>query len=254
MIMKKWSQINTGNLLFGLFLLMSLVIGGTYFIESIMVLKLVLLLAIPIPASFYFLRQKELNVAIVSFLFFAFLGNVFSVIFIESNYVGISNMMYLMALVSLIFTMIPEFKKYRLRKNKWLMVYLLAMFAISFCFFFEISQIFSALLLNDVDFYVFVFQGASLLILGLLSFGVYLNNQSHSVFHFLLAVICFGFALSVNYISAFYLYDFIFELLSSLFYVGGLYFMFKFLLGENKVKVQKPIEDCEVFYSEIVFA
>ncbi|NJX14984.1 hypothetical protein [Tamlana crocina] len=199
------------------------------------------------------MKRKQLGLPIISFLLFTFLGNAFLVIFFEANYVGISNMLYLLALVSLIFNLVPQFKMQLENRNTWLVVYLLAMFMIGLCFLLEISRVFRALVLNDVEFYVFVFQALSLLVLGVLSFGMYLNTQSHSAIRFLVAILCFGFALAVNYVSTFYLYDFIFELLSSIFYVSGLYFIFKFLWTENKIKPQKPIEDCEVFYSEIVF-
>lgn len=252
--MKKWCQTHSGNLFVMLFLLMVLVIGSAYFTENLLVLRLVLLSSIPLYFGFYVLKGERLSILIISFLLFAFLGNAFSAIFLEANYVGISNMLYLLALMSLTFNFVPQFKMQLQNRNTWLIVYLLGMFAIGLCFLLEISHAFRALILNDIEFYVFVFQALILLVLGVLSFGVYLNTQSHSAIRFLMSILCFGFALGVNYVSAFYLYDYIFELLNGLFYISGLYFVLKFLLTQNKAIPKKSIEDCEVFYSEIVYA
>ncbi|XCF07692.1 hypothetical protein ABI125_07465 [Tamlana crocina] len=251
--MRKPSLTHAGNLFFGLFLLMFLAIGSTYFSRNIMVLRAVLLLAVPLHLTFYFYKKKRLSVAVISFLLFVFLGNAFTAIFYEANYTGISNILYLVASVSLMMVLGQNYKAQLQIKNKLIIGYLLVMFTIGLCFLLEISHIFSALVTNEMEFYVFVFQGLSLLVLGLLSFGLFLSNARYSAIYFFVAIVCFGFALAVNYVSIFYLYDFVFELLSALFYVSGLYFLFKFLLKENHVKPQKSIKDHNVSYSEIVF-
>ncbi len=252
--MEKRSRISSDTVLLGLFWLASLAIASTFFTKSVLVLRLVLLLSVPMYAGFSFLRLNTLRLSMAGFLLFAFLGNAFSAIFLHARYVCFANMFYLAALVCLVFALVPKFKIQMKNNNKWLRPYLLGMFAIGLCFLFGIGHIFSMLVLSQVAFYVFVFQAVSLLVLCLLCFGAFLSVPTQSAIWPLVAVICFGFALAVNYISAFYLYHHVFELLGSLFYVLGLYFVFKFMLSEGKTKTKRPIEDCEVVYSEIVFA
>ncbi len=240
----------------GLFLLVLLAICSTAFTENILNLRFVILLTVPLFAVLYFLKSRAPSPLMGFFLLFAFLGNAFSIIFSEAKYVGVSNILYLAASVCLLINVQPKFKRSMQNKNSWLVSYLLGMFVIGLCFLFEITHVFSLLVLKDIEFYVFVFQGIGLLLLVFMSFGVYLNTQSPSAISFLVASISFGFALAVSYISAFYLYDWAFVQLSSLFYLSGLYFMFKYLLMENKkkTKITKRIEECEVLYSEIVYA
>lgn len=233
-----------------MFSLLVMLISFTFYIKSIDVLRIVLFLAVPLFAIFYFFKIKSLSVPVLCFLLFAFLGNALSSFFVETQPLYVINTLYLVAILSLVVIVYQKFKEQYY--GKWLWIYLWGMFIISLCFLFEIVRVFSELIESGIGFCIFVVQGVGLIVLGILSLGVCLADElkSQSPIFFFWGVVCFVFALAISYISRFYVYNWFFEPLDKLFYVSGLYSMFKYLLTEGIT--EKPIEEHDVLYTEII--
>jgi len=248
--MKNWYLVNPNNIPFGMFSLLVVLISLTFYIQNIEVLRFVLFLAVPLFAIFYFFKIKSLSVPALCFLLSSFLANSLSLFFVENSPLYIINVLCLVAILSLVFIVYKEFIEYQL--SKWLMIYLWAMFAISLCFLFEITRVFSGLIVKNTEVYVFFLQGLGLIVLGLLALGMCLvdEQKGKSPIFLFMAVLCFAFSLSISYIANYYVYNWFFEPLDKLFYVSGLYLMIKYALSEGKP--QKPIEEYEVLYSEVV--
>lgn len=248
--MKNWYFRNFNNVFFGLFLTIIISIGFDYFSTSESLIRFVLPTIVPLFSILYFIKYKFLNIPFIFFLLFSFLGNALRLVNLKTEDFYILNIMSLVALVSVVCIAAQKFKIKEV--HKLVGIYLLTVFTISLFFVYEVIDIFRYFILEDTDFYLFVLNSLGLLVLTFMSFGYYLNTQTKSAILFLTAAICFGFASLIDYFVIYFAYNWNFIFLHKLLYAVGLYQMFKFMVEEyNRVK---PIEDYEVFYSEITFA
>ena len=248
--MKNWYFRNFNYVLFSLFLTVIIAIGYDYFSGSEWLFRFILPIAIPLFSGLYFLKYKFLNLPFVFFLLFSLLGNAFRLINLKTENLYILNILSLAALVGLVCLAVQKFKIREV--HKLVGIYLLTVFTISIFFIYEVIHIFRYFILEDTDFYLFVLNSLGLLVLAFMSFGFYLNKQTKSAILFLTGSICFAFASIIDYFVIYFAYNWNFLFLHKLLYVVGLYQMFKFMIEEHSRL--KPIEDYEVFYSEVTFA
>ncbi|WP_370476707.1 hypothetical protein [Tamlana flava] len=250
--MKNWYSRNFNNVFFGLFLTIIISIGFDYFYGSENLLQFILPTIIPVFSGVYLIKYKFQNIPFIFFLFFSFLGNAFGLVNLKTEDFYILNITSLAALVSLIFISGQKFKVKEV--HKLVGIYLLTVFTISLFFVYEVIDIFRYFILEDTDFYMFVLNCLGLLVFAFMSLGYYLNTQTKSAILFLTAAICFAFTSLVDYFVIYFAYNWNFIFLHKLLYVVGLYQIIKFMIEEHSLNRLKPIEDYEVYYSEITFA
>ena len=215
------------------FVLIVLTVFGTIS-NSELIWKLILPLTIPVFLIFFFVQKKYLNIAFISFLIFSFLGDLSSIFFTGTAYVKISSILYFLGYLYLIGMILPNFKILRL--DKIITIYLITVFSISIYFLYTLYNMLNLVISDGSEVLIFAVKNLVLIILSFIAFGVYLSNQSKSSVIFLVAIICVVFSTLMRYINLYYIYHWSFEMLGGMLYVSGLYFMFRYMIIQRKIK------------------
>ncbi|WP_188463079.1 hypothetical protein [Bizionia arctica] len=83
---------------------------------------------------------------------------------------------------------------------------------------------------------LFIAKSVSLIVLAFLSFVIYLNSDSKQSILFLFTALCFVFSDVLHYISNYYIYNWSFVMLDNVLHAVGLFFLFNFIIGENRLR------------------
>ncbi|MEC3907675.1 hypothetical protein VOI54_11650 [Tamlana sp. 2201CG12-4] len=109
------------------------------------------------------------------------------------------------------------------------------MFLISIFFLSLIYETIEVVLLNQITVILFMVKSLVLIVLGLLSFGVYLSVQNKKSIWFLTGVVCLGFSAIFDYFNIYFLNEWRFFMGHKLLYVTGIYFAFKYDISNNSM-------------------
>lgn len=232
--MKNWFNLTFNKVFFCALLGLIAISFFVTFTQDLLLLKSTMALFIPVFLIFYLIKYKSLKVVFVSFLLFSFLGDVSLTFFSNETFVKISSILYFLSYLYLIVMVIPKFKL--LKVDKLIGVYLFGVFVINIFFLYTLFSILKAIIPDDTEVLLFGLKSLSLIILAFISFGVYLNTQSKQSILFLVAVIFMAFSTILNYVNLYYLYHWSFEMLYRVLYGIGLYFIFRYIIADNKYK------------------
>ncbi|TGV01678.1 hypothetical protein [Flavivirga rizhaonensis] len=204
------------------------------FTQDSLLLKSTMALFIPAFLIFYLLKYKILGVIFISFLLFAFLGDLSLTFFSNEIYIKVSSILYFLSYLYLIAIVMPKFKL--LKIDKLIGLYLLGVFVINVFFLYTLYSVLKVIIPDQTEVLLFGLKSLALIILAFISFGVYLNTQTKQSILFLVAAIFIGFSTILNYVNLYYLYHWSFELLYRALYAVGLYFIFKYMIVDNRYK------------------
>ncbi|MDO5970197.1 hypothetical protein Q4Q35_10300 [Flavivirga aquimarina] len=204
-------------------------------------------LFIPVFLICYLVKHKSLGFVFVSFLLFSFLGDMSLSFFTNETFIKVSSILYFLSYLYLIAIIIPKFKL--LDVKKLIGVYLLGVFIINIFFLYTLYSVLQVIIPDKTEVLLFGLKNLSLIVLAFVSFGVYLNTQSRQSILFLVAVIFIAFSTILNYVNLYYLYHWSFEMLYRVLYGIGLYFIFKYVIADNKSK-KNILEIKKAFYSD----
>lgn len=237
--MKNWFKLTFNNVfLCALILLIALNTFGVLTNDAL-IMKTAMPLFIPVFLIFFYIKYNTLGIAFISFLLFSFLGDSSLMFFNEEALIQASSILYLISYVYLLIMIAPSFKL--LEVNVLIGSYLLVVFSISLYFLYVLYEILQTVVPNQSEVLMFGITCLVLIILGFISFAVYLNTQTRQSALFLTAVIFFGLSVILRYINLYYLYNWSFELLYRLLYALALFVMFKYIITLNITKKTKKV-------------
>ncbi|MBD0832624.1 hypothetical protein [Aestuariibaculum sediminum] len=184
------------------------------------------LLFIPLFSLVYFIKYKRMNISVIAFILFSFIGDASHLFFNANMEVTASSVFYLIGIFYLIFQSV---KKFKLKVIKGIILgYLLVVFLISTFFVLQVYQALKLVLESSIEPKLFALISISLAVLTIISFGVYLKTQSRTSTMFFIAAISLSFSVGLNYINLYYINHDVFVILEQSFYALSLYFIFKY--------------------------
>ncbi len=141
----------------------------------------------------------------------------------------------------LIFYAASKFK--RIRIDRVIAIYLIIVVSINSYFIYELYSILKLQITDPIEVNLFAAKSVSLIGLTFLSFVVYLNTESKQSIIYLLVALCFGFSDVLHYISNYYIYNWSFVMLDRVLHVVGLFFLFNYIIGENRLRKRQIVEE-----------
>ena len=254
--MKNWIRLTFNNVFFGVLLTL---IGLSVFSaisKYEFPLNSPIPLFVPILLIVFFYKYNFLSIPVILFLLFSFLGDVYTVFFTDEAVIlnlltyKLSSIFYILSYISLIVVAVSKFKI--LAVDKLVGIYLVVVFSINLYFLYTIFEILKVLIPDASEITMFGLNSLLLMILGFISFGVYLNTQTKQSISFLIAAICFAFSVILNYINLYYVYDWSLVMLNRAIYALGLYHIFRHLIIENKNRTPEKVKIQDGFSSDNV--
>ncbi|MFL0354437.1 hypothetical protein [Xanthomarina sp. GH4-25] len=120
-------------------------------------------------------------------------------------------------------------------------LYLLIVVSINSYFIYELYAILKVQITDPMEVYLFAAKSVSLIALTFLSFVVYLNSDTRQSIIFFLMALCLVFSDVLYYISNYYIYNWSFVMLDRVLHVVGLFFLFNYIIGENRIKKKQIV-------------
>ncbi len=232
-----------------LFLLLVLNVIGTVS-ENELFLNSTKPLFIPVFLIFYFIKEKTIALPFVVFLVYSFLGDSASMFFSNDTFVKASSVMYFLSYLCLVFFMLPNFK---LREfNKAITLYLTVVVLINMYFLYTFYDILNSIIPDSLEVFLFGMKSISLIVLVVISFGVYLNSESKLSILFLIMGLSFVFSDVLNYVSQYYLYHWSFLMLDRIFHALGIFFLFNCIIEFNKIPKNVEINEGKIDIKNIL--
>ncbi|GAA4302779.1 hypothetical protein [Aestuariibaculum suncheonense] len=185
-----------------------------------------LLLFIPLFLILYFSKYKYLTFSFIAFLLFSFLGDASCLFFEDDALIKASSVFYFLGFMYLLIMVLPKFKLSEVQSLVG--GYLIGVFSIVLFFLFQIYQVLQDLVNSIIELQLFGAKSLSLVLLGFISFGVYLNTQTKKSGQFLIATVSLSFSVALNYVSLYYVHHLEFVVIERLLYATALYFLFKY--------------------------
>ncbi|AUP77836.1 hypothetical protein [Flavivirga eckloniae] len=245
--MKNWFNL-TFNKVFVCTLLVLIALSFfVAFSQNTLLLKSAMGLYIPAFLTFYFLKYRSLGVMFISFLIFSFLGDLSLTFFSGETFVKVSSILYFLSYLYLIAIVAPKFKLFEV--NKLIGVYLLGVFLINVFFLYTLYSILKVVIPDNTEVLLFGLKNLSIIVLAFIAFGVYLNTETKPSIIFLIAVMLIAFSSILNYVNLYYLYHWSFEMLHRALYVTGLFFVFRYIMAENKYRIPQNTRAKEKTFS-----
>ncbi|MBD0823117.1 hypothetical protein [Aestuariibaculum marinum] len=198
-----------------------------------------LLLYVPLFSVAYFFKYKSLQFSFIAYLLFSFLGDASNLFFSENMLTKASSVFYFLGFMYLLIMILPKFKVSEIRALVG--SYLVGVFCIIMFFLFQIYSILNVVLNSATEVQLFAVKSLSLVVLGLISFGVYLNTQTKVSVWFLIGVGSLFVSVVLNYVNLYYFYHLGFVAVERILYASALYFLFKYAISD-KMQIQDSKE------------
>lgn len=245
MIVKNWIK-NFPNKMFLSILFALILINVIATIStSNLVQQLTKPLFIPVFLIYFLLKNKQIEISILAFLVFSFIGDFTSVFTYSLMLVNISSLAYCLSYSCLIITVASRIKKLEL--DKVISWYLVFVFLINAYLLYILFDVIKYYIPDSIEVTLFAVKSTALIALAFVSFVDYLNSQSKKSILFLIMVLCFVFSDVLHYISTYYLYRLGFVMLDRILHLVGLFFLFSYVLEVSKLK--KYLKVNSVIYS-----
>lgn len=232
--MKNWNIYSFNTvILSALFFLLTVNAFAVFYKDSSFV-QFINALSVPVFVVFSLIKYKSDNISFLFFCLFVFLSDSSGLFLQEVNMFYGSSIFYVAACIHLLILVLPKLDIYHIDKS--IKAYLLLMFLIATFFLSLVYNTMGHVFFNSVEAIFFVVKSLACIILGLVSFGVYLRYQNKKSIIFLAAIICFGFSLIFNNLNIYYLSEWRFSLLDRWLHIVGVFFVFKFIIEEKQVE------------------
>ncbi|MCX7547443.1 hypothetical protein OS188_05680 [Xanthomarina sp. F1114] len=131
----------------------------------------------------------------------------------------------------------------RIRFDKVVAAYLLIVISINSYFLYELFVVVKTQIIDTTEVNLFVAKSISLLVLAFVSFIVYLSSDTKQAILFLFTTLSFVFSDILHYISNYYIYNWSFVMLNHTLHLVGLFFLFNFVIGENRLRKRDPVSN-----------
>jgi hypothetical protein len=110
-------------------------------------------------------------------------------------------------------------------------------------FLYELFGILKTQISDITEVNLFVAKSVSLIVLAFISFVIYLNSDTRQSILFLFTTLCFVFSDVLHYVSNYYIYNWSFVMLNQVLHVVGLFFLFNYIIGENRLRKKQLVRE-----------
>lgn len=209
--------------------------------ENSMLIQITRPLFIPIFVMFYYIKNRYVHYLFIVFFVLSFIGD-FSSLFLNKNtLIKFSGLMHFLSYLAL--TIYIASKIIRIRFDKVVAAYLLIVISINSYFLYELFVVVKTQIIDTTEVNLFVAKSISLLVLAFVSFIVYLSSDTKQAILFLFTTLSFVFSDILHYISNYYIYNWSFVMLNHTLHLVGLFFLFNFIIGENRLRKRDPVSN-----------
>lgn len=238
---KEWLKISYNRIFLCVLCLLILMNILATLSESGLLLQLTKPLFVPVFIMYYFIKNRYLSFVFILFLVFSFIGDFSSVFSSSNSIIKFSSFIYFISYLMLIIYAISKFK--RIRIDLVVALYLLIVISINSYFVYELFSILKLQISDPIEVNLFAAKSVSLVALTFISFVVYLNSDTKQSIIYLLVALCFVFSDVLHYISNYYIYNWSFVMLDRVLHVVGLFFLFNYIIGENRIRKKQIVEE-----------
>lgn len=209
----------------------------TFFSGSERLLRLVEpILIIPI-LLFFFYQYSKIRWVLICFLIFAIIGDLSSLFDFSAYGIEIETVAYSLGYLCLIYEAINRIRK--LNISLIIGVYLIVVFTVNFFFLYILYDLLKETISNSIELTLIVVRVISLFLFSLFSFTVYLSAESKQSILLLLMAISLTFSDIIYLITEYYMYHWVFEVLSKSLYLIMFYCFYKYVVNHHRFKKPK---------------
>lgn len=174
-------------------------------------------------------KYRKISIVLKGFILFALLGDVSGLFDMQIKGIELEAIAYCLGYICLIYEAIYKIKKFKI--NFVIALYLIFVFSVNIYFIYELYDIFKEVIVNNLELSLIVFRLVSLLLFALFSFTVYLSSETKQSISLLLMSISLIFSDILYLINEYYLYLWIFDLLSKSLYLVTFYCLYLYVTG-----------------------
>jgi hypothetical protein len=182
-------------------------------------------------------KYRNISLVLKGFILFALIGEVSGLFDMQIKGIDIEAIAYCLGYICLIYEALYKIKKFKI--NFVIALYLIFVFSVNIYFIYELYDIFKEVIVNNLELSLIVFRLVSLLLFSLFSFTVYLSSETKQSILLLLMSISLIFSDILYLINEYYLYLWLFELLSKTLYLVTFYCFYLYVSGYYRKK-SKP--------------
>src|SRR5690554_556587 len=254
-IVKEWLNYSYNRIFLGVLFLLILLNIFASLSESDVLIQITKPLFIPIFIMFYYIKNRCVQVLLIIFFTLSFIGDFSSLFLTNNTLMKFSGFMHFLSYLAL--TIFIGSKIKRIRFDKVVAAYLVVVISINSYFLYELFGVVKAQIIDTAEVNLFAAKSISLLVLSLISFVVYLSSDTKQAILFLFTTLCFVFSDVLYYISNYYIYNWSFVMLNHVLHLVGLFLLFNFIIGENRLRKRQLVTDkmnSELIPSRTIFS
>ncbi len=186
---------------------------------------------------FFFYKYSKIRIVLIGFLIFAIIGDLSSLVDLYAYGLEIETIAYCLGYLCLIYEAINRIR--RLNISIVMSIYLIVVFAVNFYFLYNLYDIFQEAISNRIELALIAIRVISLFLFSLFSFTVYLSSESKQSILLLLMAICLTFSDIIYLIAEYYMYHWVFEILSKALYLSMFYCFYRYVVNHKKFSIPK---------------
>ena len=186
-------------------------------------------------------KYREISIVLKGFILFALLGDVFGLFKMQVKGIDLEAIAYCLGYICLIYEAIYKIKKFKI--NFVISLYLIFVFSINIYFIYELYNIFKEVIINNLELSLIVVRLVSLLLFALFSFTVYLSSETKQSILLLLMSISLLFSDILYLINEYYLYLWIFDLMSKSLYLVTFYCLYLYVTSYYREKMNPKLTE-----------
>ena len=217
----------------GLFFLILINLIGFY-LENGHVLRTIFPLFIPVFFSYFFFKFKKLSILFITFLIFSLFADISAFVnwsFLKGN---TTNIFSILSYISLILFILPKFKL--VKTQNLVNTYFVFVLTIAIYFVCTVHLKLHEFIEDNINITFITLKIVTLVVLSFIALNVYFNEDSKPNVLFLTSVICLVFSAFLNFVNGYYLYNLSFVILEGIFYLLGIYLLFKSVVSDKQIE------------------
>lgn len=220
--------------------------------ENTLLLQASKALTIPLFFSIYFLKNKFINTIFIAFLLLTFIGDLFSMMSIDTGQLKVTSAAYFCCYTVLILVGL-----YRIRgfKFKGLVgAYLVVVFLLNGYFMYSLFGMLSYNIADSTELFFTTLQIIALVVLGFIAFAGYLNEDGRQSIVFLIMSFCLIFSQVLSFVEMYYISYNLFIILEWSAHIAGLVLFYNYLVEYNRQRKRKIVEEKRISITEKIAA
>ena len=238
-VVKNWFKSTTNRAFIGVLLVLLFFNVYASLNENSLMLQASKALTIPLFFSIYFIKNKFINNIFIAFLLLTFVGDLFSMMPLDSGLMKIISGAYFCSYAVLI--LIGVFRINGFMFKGLVGGYLIAVFLLNAYFMYSLYGTLSTSITDATELFFTTLQIVALLALGFIAFAGYLNDDGRQSIVFLMMSFCLIFAQVLSFVETYYVAYSQFMMLEWAFHIAGLILLYKYLTEYNRQRKRKIV-------------